>query len=116
MRTSRRTFGRVALPALLATSLLAACGSTYLLDYCDQLFDAAERYRLLGLSAVGQRIDADEEHRAIMTAAIERNADVAAALLSEHVLVGVEMVRKAMTRDRQRKAAGTRSTGSVGRR
>jgi DNA-binding GntR family transcriptional regulator len=65
-------------------ALLRACGSDNLLDYCDQLFDAAERYRLLGASAAGQRIDADEEHRAIMQATVDRRADEAAALLVRH--------------------------------
>lgn len=74
-------------------SLLAACGSTYLMEYCDQLFDAAERYRLLGLSAVGQRIDADEEHRAIMQATIDRRADDATALLVRHFAKTVDHLR-----------------------
>lgn len=42
-------------------SLLSACGSRWLMRYCDQLFEAAERYRLLGASAAGREGDADEE-------------------------------------------------------
>ena len=65
-------------------SLLAACGSEWLLDYSDRLFDAAERYRLIGLSAGGDWGDANEEHRAIMQAAIDREADEAVRLLCGH--------------------------------
>jgi DNA-binding GntR family transcriptional regulator len=66
------------------TALLAACGSDRLVAYCDQLFDAAERYRLIGLSAGGNWGDADSEHRAIMQATVDRKADEAVALLCAH--------------------------------
>lgn len=65
-------------------SLLAGCGSAWLVAYCGQLFDAAERYRLIGLSAGGNWGDADAEHRAIMQAAIDRKADEAVGLLCAH--------------------------------
>jgi GntR family carbon starvation induced transcriptional regulator len=65
-------------------SLLSACGSRWLLQYCDQLFEAAERYRLLGASAAARQGDADEEHRAIMQATIDRRADEAVLLLDRH--------------------------------
>jgi GntR family transcriptional regulator, carbon starvation induced regulator len=65
-------------------SLLEGCGSTWLTGYCDQLFDAAERYRVLGMSAGGKWGDADDEHRAIMEAAIDRDAERAVSLLNAH--------------------------------
>lgn len=65
-------------------SLLAGCGSEILLAHCDQLFDMAERYRLIGRSAGGNWGDADAEHQAIMQAAIDRKADDAVRLLCSH--------------------------------
>ncbi len=81
-------------------SLLGACGSDWLLAYCDHLFDAAERYRLIGLSAGGNWGDADEEHRAIMQAAIDRKADEAVRLLCAHFEKTKAQLRLLLTRER----------------
>jgi DNA-binding GntR family transcriptional regulator len=80
-------------------SLLAGCGSDWLLAYCDHLFDAAERYRLIGLSAGGNWGDADAEHRAIMQAAIERKADEAVRRLSEHFEKTMGQLKLLLARD-----------------
>ncbi len=65
-------------------ALIAACGSSILLRYCDQLYDQNIRYRrLAGLAAHPSR-DVTNEHRAIMEATLDRNADAAAALLIAH--------------------------------
>lgn len=66
------------------TSLLAACGSHRLLRFCEQLSDEAYRYRQLAVEAVAMRPTEDDEHRAIMTAAIDGDADKAVKLLKEH--------------------------------
>jgi DNA-binding GntR family transcriptional regulator len=64
-------------------SLLAACGSQWLLTFCDQLFDAAERYR--HISRIANPTDAPRhEHKEIMEAAVARDADRAADLLNRH--------------------------------
>lgn len=65
-------------------SLVSACGSEWLLETCGQLFDSAERYRSLARLAGASRSDPRDEHSEIMTAALERDSDTAAALLSEH--------------------------------
>ena len=65
-------------------ALISACGSEWLIDTCSQLFDAAERYRsLAGLAGVS-RSDPRDEHHEIMTAAINRDADLASELLNSH--------------------------------
>jgi DNA-binding GntR family transcriptional regulator len=64
-------------------SLLAACGSQWLLTFCEQLFDAAERYR--HISRIPNRTEAPRhEHKAIMEATVARDADRAADLLNRH--------------------------------
>jgi DNA-binding GntR family transcriptional regulator len=65
-------------------TLISACGSDWLLRFCEQLFNAAERYRHLGDLEGGNRANANEEHRLIMQSAIDRNAERSIDFLSAH--------------------------------
>lgn len=65
-------------------TLISACGSSWLIETCSQLFDSAERYRSLARLAGVSRSDPRDEHQELMTAALNRDADTAAALLTEH--------------------------------
>lgn len=66
-------------------TLLGNCGSPILLRYCSQLYDLNIRYRYLaGLALNYQSRDIAAEHAAILAAAIERNADLAAERLISH--------------------------------
>ena len=65
-------------------SLLSACGSRWLLQYCTQLSDQAKRYRQLALVVSYPRRNELSEHEAIMKAATGRDADTAARLLLAH--------------------------------
>lgn len=65
-------------------ALVSACGSNWLVETCSQLFDSAERYRSLARLAGASRSDPRDEHQEIMTAALDRDADRAATLLTEH--------------------------------
>jgi len=76
-------------------SLLSACRSQRLLQYCAQLFDAADRYRLIARASGGGR-DAAGEHAAILQALVERDANLAVALLRAHVEATALLVRRAM--------------------
>ena len=64
-------------------ALLAGCGSRWLIDFNDLLFDCAERYRNL-LAVMGTVRDVHGEHRAIAEAAIERKTALAIGLLNDH--------------------------------
>jgi DNA-binding GntR family transcriptional regulator len=64
-------------------ALLAGCGSRWLMDFNDLLFDCAERYRNL-LAVIGEQRDVPAEHRAIAEAAIERKTALAVGLLNDH--------------------------------
>jgi DNA-binding GntR family transcriptional regulator len=73
-------------------SLLAACDSSLLRGYCEQLFDRADRYRNLARAMVlADRPDLDEHHP-IMRAAIERRADEAVELLTAHVSTTTDII------------------------
>ena len=65
-------------------ALLSACGSAWVTKFCAQVFEASERYRHLGGLAAGARDTAEEEHRAIMQATIDRDKRKALELLTSH--------------------------------
>lgn len=73
---------------LFHSSLVAGSGSARLREYCDRLFDQTERYRglaaVLNLSETKKRTAT--EHKEIMEAALERNADRTARLMRDHLL------------------------------
>jgi GntR family carbon starvation induced transcriptional regulator len=69
-------------------ALVAACPSQYLLDFRVRLYALTERYRNLaaaGYAAGRARRDVGAEHRALAEAAVARDAERAAALLSAHL-------------------------------
>jgi DNA-binding GntR family transcriptional regulator len=76
-------------------ALLAGCRSGRLRLYCEQLFTMGDRYRRLSRVAAEGR-DVAGEHAAIMRAAVERDADLAVALLDAHVHRTDELVRVAL--------------------
>ncbi|HLZ65176.1 MAG TPA: FCD domain-containing protein [Aliidongia sp.] len=74
-------------------ALIAGCGSRRMLEQCDALFDAADRYRQVSrIASADQRDDADE-HAAIMEATLRRDADTAVALLTRHMQRTETLVR-----------------------
>jgi DNA-binding GntR family transcriptional regulator len=64
-------------------ALIGGCGSRWMKRISEQLFDAAERYRLLALEQVLERNEL-QEHRDLVDACINRDADRAIALLGHH--------------------------------
>lgn len=66
-------------------ALLAGCGSRWLMDFNDLLFDCAERYRnLIAVLGDDNARNVLGEHRAITEAAIERKTALAIGLLNDH--------------------------------
>jgi DNA-binding GntR family transcriptional regulator len=64
-------------------ALVGGCGTRWIVRISEQLFDAAERYRLLGADYVPERNELDE-HRAMVAACFERNAEKAVEMLRLH--------------------------------
>jgi DNA-binding GntR family transcriptional regulator len=97
-------------------SLLAACGSSWLLGYCGQLFDAADRYRHLSrLSNVRELVRVRDEHKALMEAAIERKTEEAVQLLLGHLASTAELVRDSLQAGSEKAVgAGQPPGGRVG--
>jgi DNA-binding GntR family transcriptional regulator len=65
-------------------ALLAGCGSPMLLDYCGQLFDQTIRYRQIAGSLSVPVRGTEAEHDEIANATLNRQADRAVELLTEH--------------------------------
>lgn len=62
------------------------CQSPWLLHFCEILYDQLERYRRMFGAHTEHGPSVDEEHRAIMEAALARKSGVACKLLKEHFL------------------------------
>lgn len=74
-------------------SLIGACRSRWLIEFCQKLFYVSDRYRALS------RLKSDpdkrlEEHRQIMEATIDRDADRAVRLLIDHFDATATLVRE----------------------
>lgn len=96
-------------------SLGAACGSSWIIRYCEQLFDAAERYRHLSRQALQQKTGPrDAEHKLIMEAVIARDADKAVELLTRHVSATAELVRAWTRRSQAAESRGRAGAGCAG--
>lgn len=65
-------------------SLIAACGSTWLIEFDAMLFDQAARYRALSVQSRAER-DVQKEHKAIADAVIARDAKEAIRLANDHI-------------------------------
>lgn len=74
------------------TSLIAACGSRWLLSFAEMLVESTERYRHLSHGALIPSRDPVSEHRAIMDATLDRDAPSAITLLNEHTRRTAEIV------------------------
>lgn len=66
------------------TALIAACPSTYLLNFCAQLYDLAVRYRNVARLAAYPSRKITDEHSEIAQAALARDAETAVDMLVDH--------------------------------
>lgn len=74
-------------------SLIAACGSVWLIGFCEQLFDAADCYRHLARATSRKRKAPRDEHPAMVEAILARDAESAVALLRAHYMRTADLVR-----------------------
>jgi DNA-binding GntR family transcriptional regulator len=73
-------------------SLIAACGSRWLLEFCRQLREQAYRYRQIAAATVYPNRNERSEHEAIVNAAIDLDAERAVRLLHEHYRRTTEII------------------------
>ena len=77
-------------------ALIGACGSRWLISYCEQLNDLADRYRQLAVRVTYPRRNELDEHKAIMDAAVNRDPDRAVEVLMDHYRRTAEIIRDAV--------------------
>ena len=65
-------------------ALISACGSSILLNFCNQLYDQNVRYRHVAGKVAYPKRNIKKEHQAIMRATLERDADSAVTCLLNH--------------------------------
>ena len=75
-------------------ALIAGCRLKWIIQYGEQLFDIAERYRLLGATSYPERKEKDE-HREILDAFLARDAARVEELLARHYQVTVDIILRA---------------------
>lgn len=78
-------------------ALIEACNSHNLLSLHATIYDKYLRYQMLVLTHRGQV--AANEHRDMLEAALARDADRAAQLLEDHILLGLSHTMSAMSGD-----------------
>jgi DNA-binding GntR family transcriptional regulator len=79
-------------------ALVSGCGSEWLLRFWAQLTDHSERYRKIRVlrhrEADSNVRDVEAEHRAVMAAAVDRNAKRAADLMDAHLAATEQAVMR----------------------
>jgi DNA-binding GntR family transcriptional regulator len=74
------------------SALIAGCPSKWIKEYCEQLFDQADRYRNLSRSIVMRKRSDIDEHRALMDLTLAKKIDQAVDLLNSHVSTTTEIL------------------------
>lgn len=87
-------------------ALEAACGSPWLLRMSAVAASQSERYRRNTIEYDELLPAVQNDHKAIMDAAIGRNANKACALLTKHIDDGAQRVLEAMRKERTRARSG----------
>ena len=74
------------------SALLAACGSRWITNFAEMLFDCARRYQFLSLTSPSRPRDIVGEHRAIMDAALARDVELAVKLHNAHIELTADII------------------------
>lgn len=83
------------------SAIVAGCGSHYLLQMRERLFDLAARYRFIWLRetvlSVEMLEDKHIQHHTLTEAILAREAARASELMRQHLLTPIPIIRQAMT-------------------
>lgn len=90
-------------------ALIAACPSSIMLKFCDQLYDQNVRYRHLSGSKAYPARDINAEHNSLTDAVLERNADLAVELLMSHYSTTGSFLKAKLAPKKKAQSPGTRT-------
>jgi DNA-binding GntR family transcriptional regulator len=86
----------------LHRAIYGACHNGVLIHTLDMLWDRCDRYRLMTLHNAQRAHEANDAHRAIVDAVVNRKATTAAALMRDHVSESLDRIRaEARTTDQR---------------
>src|SRR5215204_5272109 len=77
--------GNAALHRTFHLKLIEACGLRYLLASCSVVYDQFDRYRRLAVRAARRHPKINDVHQRLTDTVLEKKADVAVKLLTEHI-------------------------------
>lgn len=66
-------------------SLIGACGSPILLDFCAQIYDRFDRYRRLAVPTQSHMAGTASDHKALASLAVAGECEKAQAILKRHI-------------------------------
>ena len=89
-------------------ALIRNCGSRWLLAFCEGMIDQAYRHRQLAVAKIYPERNEAEEHRAIVQAAIEGDADAAVRELEAHYQRTAKIILECMESAAQPQAISRR--------
>ncbi|GEN29402.1 GntR family transcriptional regulator [Halovibrio variabilis] len=75
-------------------TLVAPCGSVWLLRFIEQLHDQFDRYRRLGPKMPTIRQELDEQHHQLVELALQRDTQAARELMDDHIHKSYEVALK----------------------
>ncbi|HCS2870763.1 TPA: FCD domain-containing protein, partial [Shigella flexneri] len=82
------------------TAIVAGCGSHYLLQMRERLFDLAARYRFIWLRrtvlSVEMLEDKHDQHQTLTAAVLPRDTARASELMRQHLLTPIPIIQQAM--------------------
>ena len=76
-------------------ALVSGCGSEWLLRFRSILYDQWDRYRRLSIKCAKDDRDFTREHRELMEAALERDAEAATYLMNKHITMSTRTLLEA---------------------
>jgi DNA-binding GntR family transcriptional regulator len=82
-------------------ALIDGCDSPWLIHLHSLMYAQSERYRRLSVPFAARRRNVDKEHRAIVNAAIARDAEAATRLLAAHLQKTTQILLNATTEGRK---------------
>lgn len=75
-------------------ALISACGSSWLIRFCNEMMDHAERYRYISMVSSYPRRDSNQEHRLIMDAALNGDTELAKEHLVAQYMLTLKLVEE----------------------
>ncbi len=91
-------------------ALEAACESPWLLHFTRIIYGQSERYRRFFVAYPALMPESQNEHRAILDAALARKPKIACQLLDHHIRKGVDIVKQGIVKKSAKKINSRRTT------